>query len=66
MQIFAFILALIAMICFLGAAYFGGGATTTGPAPARRWHLGWLGLAFLTISWMVQLIWVSGNHISVN
>lgn len=63
MQIIAFILALLALFCFLGAAYFGVPATNP---PRRVWHLGWLGLAFLTISWMVQVIWVSGNHISVH
>jgi len=65
MQIIAFILALIAVFCFLGAAYYGYGTPTSG-GPAARWHLGWLGLAFLTVAWMVQIIITTGGRVSVH
>lgn len=63
MQIIAFLLALLAVFCFLGAAYFG--VPTTNP-PRRAWHLGWLGLAFLTVSWMVQVIVLTGGHMKID
>jgi NADH:ubiquinone oxidoreductase subunit 6 (subunit J) len=61
MQIIAFVLALIAVFCFAVAAYVG---IPTNP-PRRSWHLGWLGLAFLTVAWMVQVIVLSGGRVSV-
>ncbi len=60
MQIIAFLLALAALFCFLAAAYY------DTPDRTRRWHLGWLGLAFLTVSWMVQLIILTGSHVKVD
>lgn len=60
MHIIAFLLALAGVFCFLAAAYLG--ASTNTP----RWHLGWLGLAFLTIAWMVQVIILSGSKLTVD
>lgn len=62
MNIIAFIISLAAIFCFLLAAY---GVSRTNP-PARAWHFGWLGLALLTVAWMVQLIFASGGHITVH
>ena len=61
MQIIAFILALIAVFCFLLAAY---GAVRNPPAPP--WHFGWLGLAFLTVAWMIELIVQTGSHVLIH
>ena len=60
MQIIAFLLALAALFCFLATAYLGTRTETP------RWHLGWLGLALLTISWMVQLIILTGSKVTVD
>lgn len=60
MQIIAFLLALVAVFLFLLAAY---GAT---PDRSPRWHFGWLGLAVLTISWMVQIIVLTGSHMKID
>jgi hypothetical protein len=62
-QIIAFLLAVMAIFCFLFAAYL---APRTAPPPNRAWHFGWLGLAFLTGSWMVELIVQTGGHVSIN
>lgn len=62
MQIIAFLLALAAVFCFLLAAY---GAQPANP-PNRAWHFGWIGLALLTVSWMVQLIILTGSHVKVD
>jgi hypothetical protein len=63
MEIIAFILGLIAIFCFLLAAY---GLPSSTPNVARAWHWGWLGLAFLTASWMVELIVQSGSHVTIH
>lgn len=60
MHIIAFILAIIAVICFAIAAR---GGVPANPPP---WHFGWLGLMFLTIAWMVQLILVGGSKLVVD
>jgi hypothetical protein len=59
MQVIAFVLALIAVVMFLLAAY---GASRPNPP----WHFGWLGLAILTVAWMVQLIVQSSHTISTH
>lgn len=63
MQIIAFLLALAAVFCFLLAAY---GATPDAGRTGRAWHFGWVGLALLTVSWMVQLIILTGSHVKVD
>ena len=60
MQIIAFLFALAAVFCFLLAAYAGS------PDRTPRWHFGWVGLALLTIAWMVQLIILTGSHVKVD
>lgn len=62
MQVIAFVLALVAVFCFLGAAYL----QPPAGGPRRFWHLGWLGLAFLTVSWMVQIIVLTGSHMKID
>lgn len=63
MQIIAFLLALAAVFCFLFAAY---GQPAAANPPRRVLHFGWLGLAFLTVSWMVQIIILTGSHVLVH
>lgn len=60
MQIIAFLLALVAVFCFLGASYAGA------PDRTPRWHLGWLGLALLTVAWMVQIIVLTGGKMTID
>lgn len=55
MQIIALVLALAALTCFLVEWY-------AGPPPRRPVPLG---LAFLTVAWMVQVIVLTGGHVSV-
>jgi hypothetical protein len=62
MQIIAFLLALAAVFCFMFAAY---GQPVPNP-PRRVLHFGWLGLALLTVSWMVQIIILTGSHVVVH
>jgi hypothetical protein len=62
MQIIAFLFALVAIFCFLLAAY----GVAPGNPPRRAWHFGWVGLALLTVSWMVQIIILTGSHVKVN
>lgn len=64
MQIIAFLLAIIALFCFMFAAY--GATPAPGNPPRRAYHFGWLGLAFLTVSWMVQIIILTGSHVTVH
>jgi hypothetical protein len=59
MQIIAFLLALVAVFLFLLAA------SGRQPNPPH-WHAGWLGLAFLAVAWMVQIIILTGSHVKVD
>lgn len=52
MQIVALLVALIAIV-LLAAEW------------ARTHSLGWAGLAFLAAAWIIQLVYVSGNHVTV-
>ena len=65
MNFIAFLLALVAVFCFLLAAYGAHGAAATDGTRGRAWHFGWVGLALLTISWMVQIIIATGSKITV-
>lgn len=55
MHIIAFILALVAVVLFLVHA-----------ARTRPWHFGWVGLAVLTIAWMVQVIITTGSRVTIH
>lgn len=65
MNFIAFLFALAAVFCFLLAAY-GAGPNRTANNAGRSWHFGWVGLALLTISWMVQIIILTGSHLTVH
>lgn len=63
MNFIAFLLALAAVFCFLLAAYGAGPDRTNA---GRSWHFGWVGLALLTVAWMVQIIILTGSHLTVH
>jgi len=56
MQWLAAVLAVVAMVIFM-LAHFN---------VPRSWITIPLGLTFLTAAWMIQLIWLSGKHFTVN
>ena len=55
MHVIAFLLALVAVVCFIAEWYV---ITPRRPLP--------LGLAALTVAWMVQLIILTGSHVKVD
>ncbi len=50
MNVLSFVLAIVAVVIFL---------SSFSPNPPGRWASIGLGLAVLTIAWMIQLIWVT-------